>query len=488
MKTRVLLAVMLFLLWGVSALGQDASQAIIDGALKPSAIEKQLRTLTDEIGGRVPGTPAMDKAVQWGVAAFKEAGADSVVEEPFTIPQSWSEGETNFQIVAPVQFKVKAVSFAWSPAIPTPLNARVVFVGNGGVEDFAKAGSVAGAIVVANTDMLKTWDDLFAEYMNAPGIIDRAVKGKAAVVAFLASREHAVLYRHSHSFDGRVDVLPILTVAREDGERIARLQQSGEKLQARLVMPNKVGGPAKTANVVAEIRGSELPDEYVILGAHLDSWDLGTGALDDGCNSALVVDALRAIKQSGAKPRRTIRFILFSGEEQGMLGSRAYVAQHRAELDKIAAVIIFDSGIGKVTGFSLGGRSDVKPVVTPMVAPLNSLGATTLTEDASWGTDNFDFLLEGVPTLVANQETGNYLVNYHAVSDTFDKVDIDQLKKHAAIAAWTTFAIANAPDRIGARQTREQIGELMKRTGLEDQMRALGGWDEWEKGSRGRNR
>ncbi len=486
MKKLVLLYAMAVLL--ASAAAQDVSQRIFAEALKPSPMEKQLRLLTDEIGGRVPGTPAMDRAVQWGIASFKEVGGENVHAEEFSIAQSWSEGATKFSVTAPVNFGVRAVSFGWSPAIATPLKARIVYVGAGTPADFAKAGSVGGAIVVAKTDVLNTLDDLFAEYLKAPGIIDAAVKGKAAAVAFLSSREHDILYRHIHTNSGEVDAIPLLVIAREDGERIERLQDSGQKLEAELVMPNRVGGPFKSANVIAEIKGSERPDEFVVLGAHLDSWELGTGALDNGCNAALVIDALRAIKASGLKPKRTIRFVLFSGEEEGMLGSKAYVSQHRAEMDHAAAAIIFDEGTGRTTGFSLGGRTDAQAAVTAIAAPLEAMKAAELTTDAFWGTDNLDFLMEGVPTLVANQEAANYMVNYHATSDTFDKVDLAQLKQHVAIASYLTFAIADAPERIGKRQTRAEVEQLMKQTGLEDQVKLFGGWEEWEKGTRGRVR
>jgi carboxypeptidase Q len=486
-KRNLLLSLTLLLL-ASNSFAQDRAQAILDSALKPSPMEKQLQVLTDEIGGRVPGTAAMDKAVDWALDAFKDTGGENVHPEVFTIPQSWQEGDTRFEIVAPLQFKVRAVSFGWSPPIQMPLKTRVIYVGEGTPEDFANVGEVNGAIVVAKTTVLNTLEDLFAEYMKAPGVIDLAAKGKAAAVAFLASREHDILYRHIHAFDGKADVLPILVVAREDGERIARLQQAGQKLEAQLVMPNKLGGPIKAANVVAELRGTEKPEEFVVLGAHLDSWDLGTGALDNGCNAALVLDALRAIRESGVRPKRSIRFILFSGEEQGMLGSKAYVTQHREEMDKAIAAVVFDMGTGKVTGYSLGGRSDAEATMKNVVAPLERWNATQLTTDAFWGTDNLDFLLEGVPTLVANQEAANYLVNYHATSDTFDKVDLKQLKNHVAIAAWTVFALADAPERLAPRQSRAQVQELMKRTGLEDQIKLFGGWNDWEKGTRGRVR
>src|SRR5208283_4191133 len=172
--------------------------------------------------------------------------------------------------------------------------------------DFKNAGDISGKLILVHTTVLKNWDDLFAEYAKATPVIDLAVKGKALAIAFMATREHDILYRHTNSSAGEIDKLPGLIVAREDGERIARLLAAGNLVWADLSIPNQIGPPIKTSNVIAEITGSEKPEEFVILGAHLDSWELGTGALDDGCNAALVVDALRAIKAAGVTPRRTI--------------------------------------------------------------------------------------------------------------------------------------------------------------------------------------
>jgi Zn-dependent M28 family amino/carboxypeptidase len=295
-----------------------------------------------------------------------------------------------------------------------------------------------------------------------------------------------LLYRHTDSSQGEITGIPMVLVAREDAARMARLLASGQKLRADLAIPNRVGGPITSANVVAEIRGSEKPNEFVILGAHLDSWELGTGALDNGCNAALVIDALRAIKTAGLRPRRSIRFILFSGEEQGLVGSHAYAIAHRAELDKAAGVVIFDSGTGRVTGFSLGGRKDVVDAANNLVAPLKQFDAATLKTTAEWGTDHFDFMLEGVPTLVAEQEEANYLINYHAMSDTFDKVDLAQLKKHAAEAAALTFGIAYAPQRLGPRLHHAQIEQIMIETHLDALMKTFGMWQPWQEGKWGR--
>lgn len=470
-----------------AALAADSTDAVISEALKPSPIAENLRQLTDEIGGRVPGTAAMDKAVEWSQAALKAAGADSVRAEPFQMPLSWSEGATRMAITSPVQFSARVVSLAWSPPFQVS-GARVIDVGKGTPEEFARAGELGGAVLLVHSDILNSWDDLFQEYLRAPGIIERAQRGKAAAIAFTSTREHDLLYRHMNSTGGNLMPIPQLLVAREEALRMARLIAAGKRLTVDISMPNNVGPAFATANVVAELRGSELPDEFVILGGHLDSWDLGTGALDNGCNIALIIDTLRAIKASGIKPRRSVRFILFSGEEQGMMGSRAYAQGHRAELNKAAAVVIFDEGVGRVIGFSLGGRKDVVASVEPLIAPLSRWNADKLTVDAFVGTDNFDFLLEGVPTLVANQEAANYLVNYHASSDTYDKVDIPQLKNHVAIAAHLVTALANAPARIGARQSRSQIEALMRETRLDEQMKAFGLWEEWENATRGRAR
>jgi len=362
-----------------------------------------------------------------------------------------------------------------------------VDVGNGTDADFKRAGDISGKLILVHSDVLRTWHDLFNEYMKAPPVIDRAVKGKAKAIAFIATREHDILYRHTNAVAGEIDKLPMVVVAREDGERIGRLLTSGHPVWADLSIPNKIGGPIKASNVIAEIKGSEKPNEFVILGAHLDSWELGTGALDNGCNSALVVDALRTIKESGLKPRRSIRFILFSGEEQGMIGSRAYATTHRSELDNLAGVAVVDAGIGRITGFTLGGRKDIASSVAAIVEPLKQFNATALTtDDIEWGTDNFDFLLEGAPTLVANQEEGNYLVNYHAVSDTFDKIDIPQLRKHTAEMTVIAFGLANAKERVGPRLTRPQIEKTLHDTQVDEQLKPLGIWNEWQQKKRGR--
>jgi carboxypeptidase Q len=467
---------------------ESIAPKIIASVLGPSPMEENLRQLTDFVGGRVTGSPAAARAVAWGVEAFRRSGVDSVHTEKYTIPVTWAEGATRLDVLSPVPFPVHLVSIGWSPATPAAgIETDLVDVGEGTEADFARAGTSAkGAIVLIHSGVLRTWDDLFNEYLRAGGTIDRAVKASAAAILWTSTREHGLLYRHQNSLVGEIDRLPQAIVAREDAERLARYAAAGETVRVRLTMPNRIGGPMEQENVIAEIRGREKPDEFVILGAHLDSWELGTGALDNGCNAALVIEAARAIATSGVKPRRSIRFILFTGEEQGMLGSWAYARAHRAELDRAICVIVFDEGIGRVSGYSLGGRRDIEDGLREILRPIESWGATQHTYDAPLGTDNFDFLVEGVPTLLADQEEANYIVNYHAASDTFDKVDIRELKLHSALAAVTAYGIAERAERLGRRQSRVEIEALMKETGLDQQMHGFGVWDLWMQGKRGR--
>jgi carboxypeptidase Q len=464
----------------------DVAPAMIQNALGVSPLEDNLRYLTDVIGGRVTGSHAAERAVHWAVEAFRHAGVDEVHTEKFTIPVGWSEGHTRVEVLSPQPFPIRLVSIAWSPATPEAgITADVVDVGLGSDEAFAKAGASAkGAILIVHSKLLVTWEDLGNEYTVSAAVADRASAAGAAAIFWMSSRPNLLLYRHTVAGAGQIDRLPQAVLAREDAERIARLLGAGEKVRVHFEMPNHVTGPIESENVIAEIRGREKPDEFVLLGAHLDSWDLGTGALDNGCNAAMVIDAARVIHASGILPRRSIRFALFTGEEQGMLGSWAYAHAHRPELDRMVAAVIFDSGIGALTGYSLGGRKDLLPAVREALAPVASLGVTQFTFDIETGSDDYDFLLEGVPTLFANQEPANYMLNYHAASDTFDKVDIPELKRHVAIAAVTSYALADREQRIGPRQSRAEVEQLLKDDALAQ--KAAVKWLLWQNGDRGR--
>jgi Zn-dependent M28 family amino/carboxypeptidase len=201
-------------------------------------------------------------------------------------------------------------------------------------------------------------------------------------------------------------------------------------------------------------------------------------------NVGLVIDTARALEELGLAPRRTVRFVLFTGEEQGMFGSLGYVRRHASELDRHVGVVIFDTGSGRTSGFSLGGREDLRKIADGALEPVAALGPFVQTSDAIDGTDNFDFLLAGVPTFVANQDAAPYTPDYHAESDTFERVDGPAAQANAAIAAALVWQLAEAPGRA-KRQTRSEVDALLANTKLADQMKAFGQWQPWLRGERG---
>ncbi len=471
-----------------AAVRSDTGAAALIGEVLSSRnrMEEDLRVLTDEIGGRVTGSPSYEAALKWGVEAFRRAGVDSVRLEAYDAPARWEAKSATAAVLSPYRFPLRVVSFALAPSTPAGLTAPLVDAGTGGRADFEKLGAKGkGAIALVRTKPMKSFEDLFAEYLMGPEMLDAARKSGVSAILFLSSRPSDLLYRHQVSLDGTVSSLPMALIAREDGMRLARLLEKGREMKVSLELKNRIGGAWRPENVVAEIRGSEKPEEVVLLGAHLDSWELGTGALDNGVNCALVVEVARALA-AGGRPRRTVRFVLFTGEELGLLGSRGYVASHRGEMDRHVAAIIHDIGDGRITGYYDNGRPELTAALAPVLEPVAAWGSNHFSDEALLGTDNFDFLLEGVPNLVANQEAERYLPDYHAESDTFDKVDFREARLNAAIAAVTTAGIANASARPGARQSRAEVAKVLEKSGVADQMKAYSLWSEWESGKRGR--
>lgn len=221
------------------------------------------------------------------------------------------------------------------------------------------------------------------------------------------------------------------------------------------------------------------------LGVSGDSWDLGTGALDNGANVASLLDVARQMKRLGIKPARTLRFALWNGEEQGMYGSAGYTKRHAAELDQHVMVAAFDVGCGRITGFYTDGRPELPPLVARALEPIGGLGPFTQVDEPLVGTDNFDFMLHGVPNLVANQEPALYGPNYHARSDELDKCDPLQLRLNTVIAGVLAYDFAQMEQKL-PRQSRAQVEELIRTTDLGKQMKTFNVWEDWASGKRGR--
>ena len=465
--------------------GSEAARRLAARALGPTPLLDDLKELCDRIGGRPPGSKANERAVDWAVEKFRAAGMNSVGVENFSLPAVWQSRKAEAECVSPEEFSLRVATAPSSASTPgLSLEAPLVDVGEGTAEDFARAGARArGTIALVRSREMKTVEDLFGEYLRNGPLLEAAQKAGVAALLLQSTRPRGLLYRHPLTFDGSITPIPTAIVAREPAARLARLAEKGP-VRVRLTLANETRGPQDSRNVVAEIRGREKPEEIVLLGAHLDSWDLGTGADDNGVNCALVIDTARAFKELGLVPRRTVRFVLFNGEESGMLGSAAYVQRHAAEIGRHVAMITFDTGSGKTSGFYLNGRAELRQPVNEALAAAG-LAATDHSVEGLDGTDNFDFLLSGIPNLVAKQDWDPYLPNYHAESDVVDWVNEREARANAAIAAVLVWGLAERPDPPAPRQSRAEVERLLKDTHLDEQMKAFRQWDAWAAGKRG---
>lgn len=480
-----ILAILCTLSSGVYAQNVDVSR-LVAAVLGDTPMVDDLQWLTQRIGGRATGSDANLRSVDWALERFSSAGV-SADKEAFTMPSRWLENRASATVSGEgVSFTATIVSMPFSADTPEGgTTAPLLDAGFGTEGDFDRLGTSAeGAFLLVETGLLKDIEGLFAEYNEAYAIEARAVDAGAAGVVYMGSRAPGDMYRHNSSLqDDRAR--PMVIMDRIDAERAFGLLRNGVSLSINIDLDLDIGPAYESYNVIGEIPGSAAPEQIVVVGAHLDSWDLGAGALDNGANVAMLIDIARQMKRLGIRPRRTIRFALWNGEEQGLVGSMGYTKAHEAELDDHVVAMAFDIGCGLINGFFTGGRPEILPAVETALDPVRGLGPFTLIDAPIVGTDNFDFMIEGVANLVANQEPAAYGPNYHARSDRFDQCDPHALRLNGAIAAAVTLGFANNEAAWG-RQSREEVEQLVAGTDLEEQMRTMNVWKDWEEGRRGR--
>ena len=322
-------------------------------------------------------------------------------------------------------------------------------------------------------------EDLFAEYMKNATILEAARQAGVVAILLESSRPRGLLYRHPMTVNGTID---------PDAGRGRRARAGGAALPAARRRPGACPPGDRQRDSYRRPfpqrdRGDprrRQEDEIVLVGAHLDSWDLGTGAVDNGVSSVEIIDLARQIVASGMKPRRTIRFVLFTGEEQGMLGSHAYVAGHAAELDNHVAAVIYDIGSGKLSGMYLNGREELRAPVEACAGARRLARSVRAARSRPWtGPTTSTSCSRECRTSWACRTRPRYLPDYHAESDTFDKVDAREAKAAEAVLAALVWDLANRETRIGPRQSRAEVDALLKATHLDDQMKAFGQWDAW---------
>jgi len=460
---------------------------LVTALLGDTPLLRDVEQLTDRFGGRATGSEANRQGIPWVLARFREAGIDAKAEA-FPMPGLWLERSAAAAISGDgVRFAPRVAALPFSAASPPEgASGPLLDAGRGDSAAFAGLGAKARtAWLLIEQDELKDIEGLFREYAEAGAIEARAWAAGARGVVYMGSRPNDLLYRHNLNLGYRNREHLGVVMERDAALRALRLLRSGTALRLEVRLELQLGPAYESQNVIGEIRGSSKPEEIVLIGAHYDSWDIGSGALDNGANAMLVLDIARQIKRLGIRPSRTIRFALWNGEEQGIYGSLGYTKTHAAELDKHVMTTSIDIGTGKITGFFTGGRPELVAAVEQALVPVTGLGPFGQIDIPIVGTDNFDFMLEGVANLVANQEPANYGPNYHARSDEFGAVDQQQLRLNAAILGAMTLRFAELP-MSWRRQTRAEIERLMATTDLRQQMESFGLWEDWTSGARGR--
>ena len=442
------------------------------------ALKANLTYLTEHIGARLTGSPNLEAANRWTAEQFKAAGLFNVALEPWTIANTWTRGPAAGRIVFPEEEALTLASSGWSPSTKGTVRGNVVGVAVEKLEDLQQyKGKLKGAIILFGRPremqlpvfpLATPWGEgtiPVARPKNEQRPTDPAAyrqtrlaatkmfaEEQANAVLVGSEKQYGLLNMSAFSRDYQPASVPVAFTSRESYVQMWRLLDAGTHLEAEVnIQGNLSGKPAQVYNTVAEIRGSEKPEEIVLIGAHLDSWDLGTGATDNGTGSMAVLSAARSLQKLGVKPKRTIRFALFSGEEQGLNGSRAYVNTHKDELPKISAVLVHDTGTGKVLTIGLMGNYAAREAVDRIVYPLGKAKEIGLAEPSlrsEGGSDHVPFNDAGVPAFWCIQDNADYDKTHHSQADTLDRVRWDDLTEGAQVLAVFAYNAAEAPEML----------------------------------------
>jgi carboxypeptidase Q len=447
---------------------EEADQKIAEEVKAHSGLMKNLEYLTTEIGPRLTGSPQMQAASEWTLKRFREYGVDAHLET-LQIAHAWQRGNDTAEITSPINRRVEVRSFGWSKATNGAVSGPVVILNVKTLNDLAQyKDKLKGAIILPgkpqepiNEEEAETaYDAVIPPPKGLPkeGKMSfrerfRMLKlvGEAGAVAILIdSAKEDNLFNMSGGYDHyQPSGVPIAYISHEEYSLIYRLHEAGP-VNMKVDLEGKFSpGPVPASITVAEIKGSELPDERVIIGGHLDSWDLGQGALDNGTGAMSVLEAARTLKALHLQPKRTIAFVLFTGEEQGGIGANTFIKNHEAELSKIDAVLIDDTGTGKVFSIALENLWETAPLMKEIYLPLQEVFDLRPLSTRFFGaSDHEPFLRKGVPAYFCMQKPDHYGNAHHSQADTFDKVIPDEVNEGAALLAAWAWNVSEMPQAL----------------------------------------
>lgn len=438
----------------------DEVARIVGHAMTSNGGMEFLETLTDTIGGRITGSPGSREAAELILKTLKQAGFENAHTEEYKLTSTWQHGPTTGEMISPVRRALAIGSYGWVPGTPGPIEVAVSDLGPATLDAPAEAWArFAGSAVIVD---LRS-NALSSSYVGIRAALAKQLaKAGAAAMLIVSDKPDRMVYTSAFGFYPR-GPLPVLSIANEDAALLRRLLAKGP-VRIRINVQNSFTGPSAERNVVADLPGEDTR-EKVLLTAHFDDWDPAQGANDNGAGVAVILEAARIFKQLGIRPRHTIRFVFFSGEEQLSNGSRAYVEQHKSELDDIRAVFNIDCGALQPLGFRIHGRTDLETVSRKLLEPLAPLGSNHVYLDADFDSDQETFIVAGVP--IYSLWTGDYDARHHTIIDTFERVDPLMVRLQTAVMAVAAYSFAEAEQRPGPRLGPAEVQELLKRTGLE---------------------
>jgi carboxypeptidase Q len=481
LRNSLLLAMVLGLEAPAAALPEDAQlreecRRIIASAINANSMDS-VRELTDTIGPRLVGSPAYAQAVRWAAAHLRASGLRTVRLEPYEIPNGWQRISARGEIRMPIARPLHIASSGWAGSTPRGgILGKVALVTDVAAGTLAaQSARIRGQIaLIATEEAIPAEDPMaFARLRSAFQSLKDAGVAAVLLPGTVPHNAHGEWVDTANA-RGTVLPLPVVEVGLEDTLLIRRLLATGP-VTVQLEIENRITGPVRVHNVIGEIRGREKPEEWVLVGAHLDSWDLGTGAQDNATGSVMVLEAARTIAALRKPPRRSLRFALWAGEEPGIPGSAVYVEAHTAELKSCVAALNADNGAGRPRGWKIAGRSDVMEAMQPLSeAFLRDLGADGLSSAVDCGSDHCPFMLEGIPTLNLWVDTSRYWEVHHKAADTFDKIEPLHFKANAAVVSVTAYLLAERRQPIAPHAEKAAIAERLKKAGLDpDVVRAL---------------
>jgi len=487
------LAAILFLVGGGRSLADDMPKGPDEDGTKPALTRiagegmmnshafQYLTELSDDIGARVTGSPAEHQAEQWGEAKMKAIGLENVHLEKYSIWKGWTRGTADAQLLAPTAHKLHVDAMGWTGStVAGGAEGDVVPVNVFDIdEEIRSVSRLKGKIILVTQKGApkRNFMLLFASFGDFLKAAHNA--GAIAVIGGQGgSKSQGMNLTHTGILGFDVDfAIPVVSMTAEDQNQLERLIARGVTPRMRINVQNTLtDGPVESANVVGEIRGSEHPEQILVVGGHLDSWDLAQGATDNGSGTATTLGAAEAIMRSGQKPRRTIRFVLFTGEEQGLDGSFAYMKQHAAEIQNHVGDLILDEGQGPVTDFMLGGRDDLVAVFQPFASSLANLRTIKVNDRVESGTDTLPFSIAGLPGINMNQDTSDYKYTHHSAADALEAQKPEVLTQNATLMALTAFWIADRPERLAAPWPAERTARMLRSQGEYEELKAFNIW------------